>query len=124
MQTIQPKHFFGWFRLGFDYLPAGLIGMLFAAIVAIHLSTISTHLNLGALYATRDLYHHYVNPKASEEKLVKVGRLNTLLLLLPLTALATADDEPLPVTEAFQYVVTDNGEALEIDWAIADGIDD
>jgi Na+/proline symporter len=72
----------GWFRLGFDYLPAGLIGMLFAAIIAIHFSTISTHLNLGALYATRDLYHHYINPGASEQQLVKAGRWTTLLLLL------------------------------------------
>jgi hypothetical protein len=69
---------FGWFRLGFDFLPAGLIGMLFAAIIAIHLSTISTHLNLGALYATRDLYHHYVNPRADDRKLDQVGRLSTL----------------------------------------------
>ena len=68
---------FGWFKMGFDYLPAGLIGMFFAAIIAIHLSTISTHLNLGALYATRDLYHHYINPNASEKKLVRIGRLNT-----------------------------------------------
>jgi len=73
---------FGWFRLGFDYLPVGLIGIFFAAIIAIHLSTISTHLNLGALYATRDLYHHYINPEASDDKLVWVGRLNTLLLLI------------------------------------------
>ena len=78
----QSEYEFGWFRLGFDYMPAGLIGMLFAAIIAIHLSTISTHLNLGALYATRDLYHHYVNPKASERKLVRVGRLSTLLILI------------------------------------------
>lgn len=73
---------FGWFRLGFDFMPAGLVGMLFAAIIAIHLSTISTHLNLGALYATRDLYHHYVNPKADERKLVEVGRWSTLLILI------------------------------------------
>jgi Na+/proline symporter len=73
---------FGWFRLGFDFLPAGLIGMLFAAIIAIHLSTISTHLNLGALYATRDLYHHYIHPGASERELVRVGRWSTLLLLI------------------------------------------
>jgi Na+/proline symporter len=78
----EAQYEFGWFRLGFDYLPAGLIGMFFAAIIAIHLSTISTHLNLGALYATRDLYHHYVNPKASEKRLVQVGRISTLLLLI------------------------------------------
>ncbi len=72
----------GWFRLGFENLPAGMIGVFFASLVAIHLSTISTHLNLGALYATRDLYHHYINPQASEGRLVWVGRLNTLLLLI------------------------------------------
>ncbi|MGA7617344.1 MAG: sodium:solute symporter [Thermoanaerobaculia bacterium] len=80
--TSPGTYEFGWFRLGFDYMPAGLIGMLFAGIIAIHLSTISTHLNLGALYATRDLYHHYVNPKADENHLVKVGRVNTFFLLV------------------------------------------
>ena len=78
----QGTYEFGWFRLGFDYMPAGLIGMFIAAIIAIHLSTISTHLNLGALYATRDLYHHYINPDADETKLVRVGRISTLLLLI------------------------------------------
>ena len=73
---------FGWFRLGFDYMPAGLIGMFFAGIIAIHLSTISAHLNLGSLYATRDLYHHYVNPEASEKKLVSMGRWTTFLILV------------------------------------------
>lgn len=80
--TNQSEYEFGWFRLGFDYMPAGLIGMLFAAIIAIHLSTISTHLNLGALYATRDLYHHYINPQADDATLVKAGRWSTLGLLI------------------------------------------
>jgi Na+(H+)/acetate symporter ActP len=39
-------------------------------------------LNLGALYATRDLYHHYINPEASETKLVWAGRVNTFILLI------------------------------------------
>ena len=71
-----------WFRLGFDTLPAGMLGFFFAAIVAIHISTISTHLNLGAVYMTRDLYHHYLRPEANERQLVWVGRISTLLLLL------------------------------------------
>ncbi len=71
-----------WYRLGFGYLPVGMVGFFFAAILAIHLSTISTHLNLGALYFTRDLYHHYINPRASEQRLVWIGRIATLILLL------------------------------------------
>lgn len=72
----------GWFRLGFELLPAGLIGVFFAAILAIHLSTISSHLNLGALYFTRDLFQRYLNPDASEKTLVGVGRGVTAVLLL------------------------------------------
>ncbi len=80
--TAEREYEMGWFRLGFEHMPPGLLGMFFAGIIAIHLSTISTHLNLGALYATRDLYHHYVNPEAAESRLVRVGRLNTLVILL------------------------------------------
>ncbi|MBN2571436.1 MAG: hypothetical protein JXA68_04855, partial [Ignavibacteriales bacterium] len=72
----------GWFRLGFDFLPVGLLGFFFAAIIAIHISTISTHLNLGAMYFTRDLWLHYFRPKANEKELVWVGRLATLILLV------------------------------------------
>ena len=72
----------GWFRLGFELLPAGLVGVFFGAILAIHLSTISSHLNLGALYFTRDLYQRYLKPDASEERLVWVGRASTFVLLV------------------------------------------
>lgn len=71
-----------WYKIGFDYLPVGLVGFLFAGVLAIHLSTVSTHLNLGAMYATRDFYHHYINPEADENKLVNIGRLATFILLL------------------------------------------
>jgi len=72
----------GWFRLGFELLPAGLVGVFFAAILAIHLSTISSHLNLGALYFTRDLFQRYLKPDASERTLVWVGRIATGVLLV------------------------------------------
>lgn len=72
----------GWFRLGFELLPAGLVGVFFGAILAIHLSTISSHLNLGALYFTRDIYQRYIRPGASERQLVWVGRAATFVLLV------------------------------------------
>ncbi|MBD3287714.1 sodium:solute symporter [candidate division KSB1 bacterium] len=72
----------GWYIVGFKYLPIGMVGFLFAGILAIHLSTVSTQLNLGAMYATRDFYHHYVNPRASEQKLVIVGRISTFVVLI------------------------------------------
>lgn len=71
-----------WYKVGFGFLPVGMVGFLFAGILAIHMSTVSTQLNLGAMYATRDFYHHYVNPKASEKRLVVVGRISTFIILL------------------------------------------
>ena len=71
-----------WFIFGFKVLPAGLVGCFFAAILAIHFSSISTILNLGAMYFTRDLYHHYINPHASQKRLVWVGRVSTLGILV------------------------------------------
>ncbi len=43
------------------------------------------------------------------------------LIAVCLAVAAIADEEPLPVTEAFQYAVSDTGDAFEVDWAIADG---
>jgi len=60
----------------------GLVGVFFGAILAIHLSTISSHLNLGALYFTRDLYQRYLHPEAGERRLVWVGRAATVVLLV------------------------------------------
>jgi Na+/proline symporter len=80
--ATQAEYELGWFRLGFEYLPVGLIGFFFAALIAIHVSTIASHLNLGAMYFTRDLYLHYFKPKATEKELVWVGRIATLILLL------------------------------------------
>jgi len=80
--TNQGEYELAWFRMAFEVLPAGMLGFFFASVVAIHLSSVSTILNLGAVYATRDLYHHYINPNASEKRLVWVGRVSTVIVLL------------------------------------------
>ncbi|NIM52256.1 MAG: sodium:solute symporter [Gemmatimonadales bacterium] len=80
--TSAAEYELGWFRLGFELLPVGMIGVFFGAILAIHLSTISSHLNLGALYFTRDLFQRYLRPDADERTLVWVGRITTFVLLI------------------------------------------
>ncbi|MDT8414425.1 MAG: sodium:solute symporter family protein [Flavobacteriaceae bacterium] len=63
-------------------LPAGLIGLVLASLVAAYMSTISTHLNWGSSYIVNDLYKQQINPEASEKKLVAVGRISTVLLMV------------------------------------------
>ena len=48
-----------------------------------------------------------------------ISKLTSLFaLLFVIAAPAGASDELLPVEEAFRYVVTDTGEAFEVDWSI------
>src|SRR5690606_39679030 len=46
----------GYLRLMMDYLPAGLLGLVVASLVAAFMSTVSTEINWGARYLTRALH--------------------------------------------------------------------
>jgi len=65
-----------------DVLPAGLIGLLFAAFLAAFMSTISTQLNWGTSYLVNDLWRRFVTPNADEKYLVNVSRVMTFVLAL------------------------------------------
>ena len=69
-------------------LPAGLIGLVLASLIAAYMSTISTQLNWGSSYLVYDFYQNQINPNASEKRLVAVGRLCTVGLMVFSAALA------------------------------------
>jgi len=69
-------------------LPSGLIGLVLASLVAAYMSTISTQLNWGSSYIVFDFYKQQINPKASEKRLVAVGRISTVLLMILSATLA------------------------------------
>ena len=46
------------------------------------MSTISTQLNWGSSYIVYDFYKQQINPKASEKRLVAVGRIATVVLMI------------------------------------------
>lgn len=68
------------------YLPSGLLGLVIASLIAAFMSTLSTHLNWGASYIVHDFYRRFINEKASEKTLVRLGRWSTVGLMV-LTAL-------------------------------------
>ncbi|HMU04586.1 MAG TPA: Na+:solute symporter, partial [Saprospiraceae bacterium] len=65
-----------------SFLPAGLLGIVIAALIAALMSTISTHLNWGSSYIVNDFYQRFVNPFAKETELVNVGRISTVVLMI------------------------------------------
>ena len=69
-------------------LPTGLLGLVLTSLVAAYMSTISTQLNWGSSYIVYDFYKERINPKASEKRLVAVGRISTVVLMVLSAALA------------------------------------
>lgn len=58
-----------------NLVPVGIKGLAFAALIAAALSSLSSMMNSTATIFTMDIYRPFVNGKASEKKLVTVGRI-------------------------------------------------
>ncbi len=71
-------------------LPAGVTGLLVAAIVAAAMSTVSATLNSGATVIMEDWFRRYLRPAASERSCVAVLRASTVLLGVASMAIAFA----------------------------------
>lgn len=65
-----------------DHLPAGVRGLLIAALFATAMGSLSTALNALATTATKDWYQSIFNPKATERQLLKAVRWMTVLFAL------------------------------------------
>lgn len=64
--------------LALKYLPAGLVGLMIAAMFSATMSTLSGDFNVTASVITEDLYHRLLDRNATQKRLVFVGRLATL----------------------------------------------
>lgn len=84
------------------FLPPGLLGLVVASLIAAFMSTVASHLNWGSSYLVNDFYHRFYNPRASEKKLVLVGRISTVLLMVSGVLLALVLQNAL---QAFQYIL-------------------
>lgn len=63
-----------------EVLPTGLIGLMVAAMFSATASMADSEINVFAGAFTRDVYGKIINKNASEEQLMKVGRIITVLL--------------------------------------------
>jgi SSS family solute:Na+ symporter len=75
-------------------LPQGWLGLILA---------ISTHLNWGSSYVVNDFWKRFVQPDASERRLVWIGRLSTAVMTVMATAVAFSLEN---AAQAFNALVT------------------
>jgi len=83
-------------------LPAGLLGLTFAALIAAIVSSLASMTNSVSTIFTMDIYKQFLSQEVNERKLVVVGR-NVALISIVIAALCA---QPLlgNLESAFQYI--------------------
>lgn len=89
-----------WFLKNF--IPTGIKGLGFVALVAAVVSSLASMLNSTATIFTIDIYRKYINPDASDKKLVAIGRTSAIIALF--IALIAANPLLGELDQAFQYI--------------------
>jgi Na+/proline symporter len=83
----------GYPKLMLEFLPAGVLGLVVASLIAAFMSTVSTLINWGASYLTNDLYARFLRPEANDRELVLAARVSSVLVtVLGATAAFFAND--------------------------------
>ncbi len=95
----KPDEAFPWVLS--NYVPLGLKGLTFAALVAAIGSSVSSMVNSTSTIFTLDIYHTIFNKNASQANLVLVGRVAATTALLIGAAIAPALSV---LDQAFQYI--------------------
>jgi len=85
-----------------NFVPVGIKGLAFAALVAAIVSSLASILNSTATIFTMDIYKTYINKNVSEVKMVKVGRITSMVAL----TIAVIAAQPLlgSLDQAFQFI--------------------
>ncbi len=83
------------------FVPNGLKGLVLAALAAAIVSSLASMLNSTATIFTMDIYKPYFGKKASEQKLVNVGRLTGVVALVIAVSIAPQLKD---LGQVFQYI--------------------
>lgn len=106
----------GYPRLMLDFLPAGLLGLVVASLLAAFMSTMSTLINWSASYMTNDLYHRFVRPQATQKELVFAARVSSAIVTAIAAFAAFQADSIATVYRLILAVGTGPGLVLILRW--------
>jgi Na+/proline symporter len=70
----------GYIQVMITHLPASLRGLMLAGFAAAYMSTIGTHMNLGASYLINDFYRRFLVKSRDEKHYVRASRWATVLV--------------------------------------------
>lgn len=106
----------GYPRLMLDFLPAGVLGLVVASLLAAFMSTMSTLINWSASYMTNDLYARFMRPKASQKELVFAARVASVIVTVIAGFAAFQSDSIATVYRLILAIGTGPGLVLILRW--------
>lgn len=84
----------------------GLTGLVAAGLIGAILSSVDSMLNSAATLVTFDIYKRFINPEASEKKLIQMGRICITLFVIGSAILTIFIFDPNTKTAFFTYVAS------------------
>ena len=97
-------------------LPSGLLGLILASLIAALMSTLSSHLNWGSSYLTLDFYKRFINRDATENQIVNVGKISTILLMFISSIIALYLDSALSAFKILLQIGAGTGLIFILRW--------
>jgi SSS family solute:Na+ symporter len=83
------------------FVPSGIKGFVFAALIAAIVSSLSAIINSTATIFTMDIYKSYIKPLAKENRLVQTGRISGIVATLIAATIAPSLGR---IDQAFQFI--------------------
>ena len=85
-----------------DMLPTGVRGIVLAALLSGFLASFNSTVNGGASYIVKDIYHKYLNPRASQRQLILASYASSALLVLMGIAVSFASSS---INQMFTWIM-------------------
>jgi len=65
-----------------NFIPAGVLGIILAGLIAAFMSTFAANVNAGPAYIVNDIYKKFINPNASNQTYVRMSYLASILVVV------------------------------------------
>jgi SSS family solute:Na+ symporter len=86
-----------------EFAPVGILGLLLAGLLAAFMSTFASTVNAAPAYLVNDIYKRYINPRASDRRLVRASYLVSVLVVVISTVIGLYVES---INSVLQWIVS------------------
>ena len=86
-----------------EFFPVGVTGLVIAGLLAAYMSTFDSTVNSGAAYLVNDIYKRYINPDASDKKVIWMSYGASILIVVVGVVMGTQAES---IHSAMGWIVT------------------